>query len=84
MTSTPLALQRSALVTSVGLDGPSSCAAIRAKLTNPFETRFADPQGEWVMVHQVPLQVSWRGLPRLAQLASMAIAESLADVPLGN
>lgn len=33
------------------------------------------------MAHQVPLDASWRGLAKLARMGSMAIAESLADLP---
>ena len=51
----PLAIGRTGLVTSVGLSAPAACAAIRAKLTNPSETRFIDSHGEWIMAHQVPL-----------------------------
>ena len=81
MSSPPFAVLRSGLVTPVGLTGPASCAAFRARLTNPSETRFIDADGEWIMAHQVPLEQPWRGLARLARMAAMAIEEALADVP---
>jgi len=75
-----LALHEVGLVTSVGLDAASSCAAFRAKLTNPTETRFMDSSGEWIMAHQVPLPVPRSGLDKLATMAAMAIREALAGV----
>ena len=81
MKATPIAILKNGLVTSVGLTAPSSCAAIRAKLTNPSETRFIDSGGEWIMAHQVTLEQPWRGLAKLAKMAAMAIEEALADVP---
>ena len=81
MTATPIAILKTGLVTSVGLTAPSSCAAIRAKLTNPSETRFIDSGGEWIMAHQVMLDQPWRGLSKLSQMAAMAIREALVEVP---
>lgn len=76
-----LAIGRTGLVTSVGLSAPAACAAIRAKLTNPSETRFIDSHGEWIMAHQVPLDEPWRGRTKLAKMAALAVDEVLADVP---
>lgn len=81
MKAVPMAILKTGLVTSVGLTAPSSCAAIRAKLTNPSETRFIDSGGEWIMAHQVTLDQPWRGLAKLAKMAAMAIEEGLGDVP---
>jgi 3-oxoacyl-[acyl-carrier-protein] synthase-1 len=81
MSSPPFAILRSGLVTPVGLSAQASCAAFRARLTNPSETRFIDADGEWIMAHQVPLEQPWRGLARLARMAAMAIEEALVDVP---
>lgn len=77
----PLAVQATGLVTAVGLSAPSSCAAMRAKINNPSETRFIDSAGEWIMAHQVALAQPWRGLAKLAQMARLAIDEALAGVP---
>lgn len=81
MAATALAIRRASLVTAVGLSGPSACAAIRAKVTNPTETRFIGGEGHWIMAHQVELERRWSGRARLAKLAVMAIEEALADVP---
>lgn len=81
MAKTSLAIQRTGLVTSVGLSAPSACAAIRAKITNPSETRFIDSTGQWIMAHEVPLEQPWRGLSKLARMATMAIEECLEDIP---
>ncbi|WP_248323983.1 MULTISPECIES: hypothetical protein [unclassified Caballeronia] len=76
-----IAIERTGLVTSVGLSAPAACAAIRAKISNPSRTCFMDSGGAWIMAHQVPLEKPWRGLPRLAKLAAMAVAECLECVP---
>ena len=81
MSAHPIAIQRTGLVTSVGLTAEASCAAFRAKVTNPTETRFIDSGGEWIMAHQVPLAQPWRGLTKLARMAAMAIDEALQEVP---
>ncbi len=81
MTAAPIAVQRTGLVTSVGLTAAESCAAFRAKISNPTETRFIDSAGEWIMAHQVALDQPWRGLTKLAKMASMAIEEALQDLP---
>jgi 3-oxoacyl-[acyl-carrier-protein] synthase-1 len=81
VSNSPIAIVRTGLVTSVGLSAPASCAAFRAKLTNPSETRFIDSGGEWIMAHQVPLAQPWRGLTKLAKMAAMAIDEALDGVP---
>ena len=81
MGSQAVAIRATGLVTSVGLSAPATCAAIRAGVTNPVETRFADRGGEWIMAHEVPLQRAWRGLDKLAMMAVTAIDEALAGVP---
>jgi 3-oxoacyl-[acyl-carrier-protein] synthase I len=80
MNATPVAILKTGLVTSVGLTAPATCAALRAKLTNPSETRFIDSDGEWIMAHQVSLDQPWRGLTKLAKMAAMVIDEALAGV----
>src|SRR5687767_7381335 len=77
----PIAVLNTGLVTSVGSSAPASCAAIRAKLTNPSPTGFVDAAGELVMAHQVALEQPWRGVAKLARMAAMAIAECLEGVP---
>ena len=80
MNATPLAILCTGLVTSVGLTAVQSCAAFRAKLTNPTETRFIDSGGEWIMAHQVQLREPWRGSTKLAKMAAMAIGEALQGI----
>jgi len=79
--SIAIAIQRTGLVTAVGLTAASSCAAFRAKINNPTETRFIDAGGDWIQAHQVSLEQPWRGVTKLARMAARAIAETLRDVP---
>lgn len=79
--STPVAVLCTGLVTPVGLSAGASCAAIRAKLTNPTPTRFIDSGGQWIVGHEVALQQPWRGLDKLARMACMAIEEAAAEIP---
>jgi 3-oxoacyl-[acyl-carrier-protein] synthase I len=76
-----LAVQRTGLVTSVGLSAPAACAAIRSKITNPTETRFMDSSGQWIMAHEVVLEQPLRGMNKLAYMAAMTIDECLNEVP---
>jgi 3-oxoacyl-[acyl-carrier-protein] synthase-1 len=76
-----LAITATGLVTPVGLTAAQSCAAFRAKISNPTPTRFIDSGGEWIMAHQVELEQPWRGLTKLAKMAALAIEEALADIP---
>jgi 3-oxoacyl-[acyl-carrier-protein] synthase-1 len=80
MSTTPIAVHRAGLVTPVGLTAPASCAAIRAKVTNPTETRCVDSEDAWIMAHQVLLNRPWRGLRKLTKMAVMAIEECLAPI----
>lgn len=81
MPAQPIAILNTGLVTSVGLTAPASCAAFRAKISNPSETRFIDSGGEWIMAHQVTLEQPWRGLTKLAKMAAMSIDEALQGIP---
>lgn len=81
MNPAKLAILASGLVTSVGLDAASSCAAIRAKLSNPTQTRFMDSEGEWIMGHGVALDRPWRGRAKLVRMAALAIQDCLRDIP---
>ena len=80
MSTQPIAIKNTGLVTSVGLSAPATCAAIRAKISNPTETRFIDSGGEWIMAHQVVLEKPWRGRTKLSKMAAMAIAECLEGI----
>ncbi|MEM7259946.1 MAG: hypothetical protein AAF404_21445, partial [Pseudomonadota bacterium] len=76
----PLAIAATGMVTSVGLDSKSSCAAIRCAIDNFQETRFMDEGGEWQIGAEVPLEEHWRGRAKLIKMAVKAIAECLQQV----
>ena len=76
---TPLSILASGMVTGVGLNAASSCAAIRCAIDNFSETRFMDKGGEWIIGSQVPLDQPWRGLPKLLHMVVPAIRECLAQ-----
>jgi 3-oxoacyl-[acyl-carrier-protein] synthase I len=76
----PLSILASGMVTGVGLNAPSSCAAIRCAIDNFSETRFMDNGGEWIIGSQVPLEQPWRGLPKLVHMAAPAIRECLVNI----
>ncbi|HLD68817.1 MAG TPA: beta-ketoacyl synthase N-terminal-like domain-containing protein [Pseudomonas sp.] len=71
----------SGLVSAVGLDAPSTCAAIRCALDNFQESRFLDRGGEWQIAASVRLEQSWSGRLKLIKMASRAIAEALQSLP---
>jgi len=76
-----IAVKGVGLVTSVGLTMADSCAAFRAKVSNPTRTEFIDSSGTPVMAHQVPLHGAARGMHKLALMATMSVQEALQDVP---
>ncbi len=78
MSGFPLAITGTGLVTGVGLDAPTSCAAIRCAIDNFQETRFMDQGGEWIIGCEVPLEQPWRGKAKLIKMAAAAIRECLA------
>ena len=69
------------MVTAVGLDAPSSCAAMRAKLDGFQETRFLGPRGGWLTGAPVQLPRGWIGEKRIAHLAAGAIVEAFNHAP---
>ena len=80
----PLEIISTGMVTSVGQTAPSTCAAIRAKVTNPIESHFIDAVGEPLISHAVELERPWRGRTKLARMAAMAIEECLEPFPLSE
>ena len=78
----PLALLSSGMVTPVGLTAPATCAAVRAAIAGSVETAFLDGGGEPLLGCPVPLEGDETGLDRAARLASMAVAEALAEAGL--
>lgn len=67
------------MVTAVGLDAPSSCAAMRAKLDGFQETKFHRIGDEFVIGAPVPLPREWIGEKRMAHLAAAAVTEAIED-----
>jgi 3-oxoacyl-[acyl-carrier-protein] synthase I len=73
--NTPLGVLATGVVSPVGLDSASACAAFRAKVTNPTQTRFIDAAGEPIIAHKVPLSSCSLGDARLVEMAAAAIAQ---------
>ncbi|MEZ5796348.1 MAG: 3-oxoacyl-ACP synthase [Paracoccaceae bacterium] len=69
------------MVTCVGLDAASSCAALRGRLDGFAETRFMGPSGDWLIGGAVPLPRNWIGLKRMAHLAAGALSDLRAQAP---
>ncbi|RWC94010.1 MAG: 3-oxoacyl-ACP synthase [Mesorhizobium sp.] len=69
------------MVTSVGLDAPSACAAMRARLDGFQQTRFRGAAGEWLTGAPVTLPRNWVGDRRMAHVAAGAICEAFEHVP---
>lgn len=69
------------MVTAVGLDAPSSCAALRARLDGFKETPYADAEGEWVLGAPVSMPRKWIGEKRITHMAAAAIGEVCSAVP---
>lgn len=84
MDQRPISFRSTGLVTSVGLSAPASCAAIRAKLTQPSALHVADSRGDRITAHEVQIDSASRGLDRLAHLLAHAIEECLIDEPREN
>lgn len=78
---TAISILGSGMVTAVGLDAPSSCAAIRGAIDNFRETRFLDTGGEWLLGASVPLEQPWRGRTKLIKMAVRAMGEVLQQHP---
>ncbi|WOS65931.1 3-oxoacyl-ACP synthase [Sinorhizobium fredii] len=79
--SAPIDIVAIGMVTAVGLDAPSACAAMRAHLDGFQETRFLASGGDWLIGAPVPLPRSWLGEKRMVHLAAGAICEAFEAVP---
>ncbi|HEX5357231.1 MAG TPA: hypothetical protein VFW93_13515 [Aquabacterium sp.] len=77
MTVTPLAIEGVGLVTAVGHTAAASCAAFRAKVSNPSPTRFMDSTGQWILAHGVAMVPGLSGVARLVAMAVAAVREAL-------
>ncbi|MER8373596.1 3-oxoacyl-ACP synthase [Mesorhizobium sp. M1406] len=69
------------MVTAIGLDAPSACAAMRARLDGFQETRFVGSGTDLLIGAPVPLPRSWIGEKRMAHLAAGAICEAFESIP---
>jgi 3-oxoacyl-[acyl-carrier-protein] synthase-1 len=86
----PLAVLATGMITGVGLDAPSSCAAMRCAVDGFAETRFMDRSGEWIVGSAVPLDPPVCGCEKLVCMAAAVVVECLpelggispSDVPL--
>jgi 3-oxoacyl-[acyl-carrier-protein] synthase-1 len=65
------------LVCGVGLNAPSSLAAIRCAISDFHDTTYFDARGEPVAGSGVPLPRPWRGRIRLRKMLAMAVLECL-------
>jgi 3-oxoacyl-[acyl-carrier-protein] synthase I len=74
----PVAILRSGIVSGVGLNAASTCAAIRCAIDRFEETRFLDAAGEWIVGSYVESPRPFRDVERLIQLVALAIRECLA------
>jgi len=73
----PVAILASGMVTGVGFDAASSCAAMRVGITGFVETRFMFA-GEWLIGCPVPFGDGWRGREKLLRMLVPALGECLA------
>ena len=76
-----LVVQAAGMVTAVGLDAASSCAALRARIDGFAETRFIGSDGNWMIGAAVPLPRNWIGQKRMAHLAAGAIVDVMNAAP---
>ncbi|MDM5182293.1 hypothetical protein PO883_34600, partial [Massilia sp. DJPM01] len=74
-----IAIRGAGLVTSVGLDTASACAALRTRQNNFVELAFVDQEHEPVIGASVPWPGLGTGLDKLAQMAVSAIRQALAS-----
>lgn len=89
MSTKPIVIKATGIVTGVGLDTLSSCAAMRASIDNFQEIQFKDLAGEWIQGCKVPMEEPWGGLAKLVKMLIMALEEcvtngkiALSEVPI--
>ncbi|MDH3326165.1 MAG: hypothetical protein OEM38_05540, partial [Gammaproteobacteria bacterium] len=80
--SMPFAIKSAGMISGVGLNSQSSCAAIRSAIDNFEETRFMDDGGEWILGSEVQLEQPWRGRKKLVKMAVRAITECVDGVKI--
>lgn len=72
-----LAIRGVGLVSSIGIGAAATCAALRAGVSNPSQTRFLGRDGAWITGHAVQLERPWVGVAKLARMAALAVRECL-------
>ena len=78
-----LAVTAHGMVTSVGFNGRSSCAAIRSGIRNVVQVNLWDREtGQYLSAGKVPLPQWWVGASKLAELVSPAIRECFDAAPV--
>lgn len=73
----PIAILHSGVVCSVGLSTSTTCAAIRAAVSNFSDTKYADLDGEPILGASITFEKRWRGRQRLLHMLSQAVGECL-------
>lgn len=82
MSARQLAVVSAGLVTCVGLNTATTCAALRCRLNNFIETGFTDLEDEAVIGAPVPWPEGGIRLEKLAEMAASAIRQALASANL--
>src|SRR6266853_4252059 len=78
MATPALAITAAGMVTSVGFNAPSTCAALRAGVRNVYQTNLWEAEtGTFLAAGKVPLPHWWVGTGKLADLVAPAILECL-------
>ncbi len=77
---TAVAIQACGMTTAIGLTGPASAAAQRARLSRFEETHFISHDGKWMIGAEVPLDPPRRGRPRLQALLEGPLRECYATL----
>src|SRR4051794_25501797 len=73
-----ISITAAGMVTAVGVNYPSSCAAIRAGISGARKTNLWDAEsGEYIAAGKVDLPHWWEGTGKLADLIAPAIQECL-------
>lgn len=76
----PVQILGSGMVTGIGLDWASTCAAMRCGMNRFGETRFIDAGGKWIIGSEALLARPYRGRKKLEQLVVPAIKECLLPI----
>ena len=79
MSTQPISITATGMVTGVGFDAASTCSAIRCAIDNFQETRFMDSGGEWIQGSEVPLEEPLRGPAKLAKMLARALQECVSE-----